>query len=87
MIIRLTSVDAFENLLKRIKKHDFFCEEVNDTFFKFSVDTIKDGLRAAYDEWFLDVDYIHISDHPFIALSINYHLGSEIPTDADAFPE
>lgn len=87
MTIRLTSIEAFERVLERLKQHDFYDEETNASFFKYCVDTIKEGLLAADDEWYLDVDYIHINEYPYVVMAIRYHRRSEIPTDEETLTE
>lgn len=83
MTIRLTSIEAFEKVLEKLKRDFMYDEEVNAMFFKYCVDGIKEGLSAGDDEWYLDVDWLPDSASCKVVMVIRYHKRSEIMTDEE----
>ncbi|MBD5219489.1 MAG: hypothetical protein HDS72_04495 [Bacteroidales bacterium] len=76
MTIRLTSVQAFDKVLEKLRQDPFYIEKLNAAFFRFSYSVIKNGLNTGSDEWFLDIER-----HPYMVL--RYHKRSEILTDQE----
>lgn len=88
MTIRLTSVEAFEKVLEKLKQDPLYSEEVNGPFYKYCVEIIKDGLLAGEDEWYLDVKWL--PDNRSIrgvAMEIRHFSRSEITTDEEYLKE
>lgn len=87
MTIRLTSVDAFEKVLERLKQDQMYDEKANEPFIKFCVPTIKEGLQDGTDEWYLDVDWLPDRASCKIVMVIRYHKRSDMPTDIEYLTE
>lgn len=83
MTIRLTSVEAFEKILETLKQDPLYNEEVNKSFFKYCVDTIKEGLKDGIDEWYIDIDWIPDRESCKIVMVLRYHKRSDMPTDIE----
>lgn len=83
MTIRLTSVEAFDKVLEKLKHDSQFNEEVNKPFLKYSVPDIKEGLANGDDEWYLDVDWLPDSESYKVVMVLRFHKRSEIPTDIE----
>lgn len=87
MTIRLTSVENFLKVLEKLKQDTMYNEGYNAMFFKYCVPTIKEGLRAGTDEWYLDVDWLPDSASCKVVMELRYHKRSEIPTDIEYLTE
>lgn len=83
MTIRLTSVEAFEKVLEKLKQNPLYDEPTNEPFFKYCVDAIKEGLSNGYDEWYLDVEWIAQSWSRKVVMRISYHNRFNIMTDEE----
>lgn len=81
MTIRLTSVENFEKVLKKLKQSPRYDEGANAMFFKYCVPSIKEGLQEGTDEWYLDVDWLSDSASCKVVMVLRYHKRSEIQTD------
>ena len=83
MTIRLTSVDAFEKVLEKLKHKPDYGEEVNEPFIKYCVPTIREGLQNGTDEWYLDIDWVPDRESYKIVMVLRYHKRSDMPTDIE----
>lgn len=83
MTIRLTSAETFEKVLEKLKHEPLYNGKVNETFFKYCVDDIKEGIATGDDEWYLDVDWLPDSASCGISMVFRYHKRSGIPTDEE----
>lgn len=83
MTIRLTTVDAFEKVLEKLKQDPMYGKEINKLFFKYCVPDIKAGLQDGTDEWYLDVDWVPDTSAYRVVMTIRYHKRSEIMTDTE----
>lgn len=81
MIIRLTSIESFEQVLEKLKKDPFYDDQTNTTFFKYCVNEIKEGLLKGDDEWYLNIEWK--TEPGKIVLLIRYYRRSEILTDKE----
>lgn len=57
MLIRLTSVEAFDKVLQILTQDPSFDKEINATFFRYCVDSIKNGIAKGDDEYYLSVEW------------------------------
>ena len=83
MTIRLTSVEAFEKVLERLKHRPEYGEEANEPFIKYCVPAIKEGLQDGADEWYLDVDWLPDRALCKIVMILRYHKRSDMLTDIE----
>ena len=83
MTIRLTSVEAFEKVLEKLKQDFAYDEEVNVSFFKYCVPSIEEGIAKGDDEWYLDVDWLPDSATYKVVMVLRYHKRSDIMTDEE----
>lgn len=83
MTIRLTSVIAFEKVLEKLKQKYPTCKKDCESFFKYTVDTIKHGIESHEDEWYLDVEW---SNANYMIL-LRYHKRSDYLTDEEYLKE
>lgn len=87
MTIRLTSPEAFDRVLEKLKKHEFYNKEDNDLFFKYGAETIKEGLSKGGDEWYLHVVWNYDSHKGRVEMILQYSRRSEIMTDEEYLKE
>ena len=87
MTIRLTSVDAFEKVLEKLKHRPEYDEKANEPFIKYCVPTIKEGLQDGTDEWYLDIDWLPDRESYKIVMVLRYHKRSDMPTDIEYLTE
>lgn len=83
MTIRLTSVEAFDKVLEKLKLDSMYSEDANAMFFKYCVPDIRQGLADGEDEWYLDVDWLPDRRSYKVVMVIRYHKRSEIQTDVE----
>lgn len=81
MIIRLTSVEAFERVLEKLYRLPFQEKEYISTFIKYSSDNIKDGITSGNDEYYLNVEW-----YPE-GIILQYFQRSSIMTDIEYLNE
>ncbi|MDE7464990.1 MAG: hypothetical protein K2M59_03825 [Muribaculaceae bacterium] len=81
MTIRLTSVEAFEKVLEKLKQAPTYDEKANEPFIKYCVPNIKEEIAKGDDEWYLDVDWFPDSATCKVVMVLRYHKRSDIMTD------
>ncbi len=87
MTIRLTSPEAFDKVLEKLKQDPMYSDEVNGMFMKYAIPSIRDELAKGGDEWYLDIDWLHDSRVGKVAMVIRYHKRSDIQTDEEYLTE
>lgn len=88
MTIRLTSPEAFDRVLEKLKENEFWDEEYNEWFFKYdAVGEVKKEM-AKGEEIYLDAEWIQDPrGKKIIVLAIRYHKRSDIMTDEEYLKE
>lgn len=87
MTIRLTTPEAFDAVLEKLKRDPLYSEEANKSFFKYCVPDIREAVAKGEDEYYLDVDWLLNSATCNVEMVIRYHVRSRIPTDVEYLNE
>ncbi len=87
MTIRLTSIEAFDMVLEKLKQDRRYNEETNLAFTKYCIPFIKEGLAKGDDEWYLDVDWMVDQYDGKVEMVIRYYMRSAIQTDEEYLTE
>ncbi len=87
MTIRLTSPEAFDKVLEKLKQDPMYDEEVNAPFMKYCVDEIRNGIARGDYEWYLDIDWLYDNRFGKMVLVIRYSNNSDIQTDEEYLTE
>ena len=82
MTIRLTSPEVFNEVLKKLRKHPDFDEEINSRFLNHWVPIIIEGLMRGGDEYFVKVKSKR-NRAGFKVFKLYFSRRSEIQTDEE----